>query len=207
MCNVKVHIPRLWQLICPVFIKLRLISVYHPPCDSKNDAACAQLQAALLSVTNVQHPCIIVGDFNKAGLYKQPGRDHSAHENVFLQSMASMGLHQLVSFPTRGENYLDLLFTESPNLIAGIHPALPFSNSDDPPHIPIAFTVLTEGVTLSSNSKLSYANLDIQAAEKYLSDIIWEDKFFNLRSVSDVWVFYVNHANTGYTVCSSFQPG
>ena len=97
-------------------------TIYRPP-DRKKDylsTALAELKR-VISTTKPSH-IIVGGDFNLPGVNWEekrvpPRTPHKKQAKFLLSSMEDLNLHQMVHFPTRNDNTLDLLFTDTPDLI------------------------------------------------------------------------------------------
>ena len=77
---------------------------YRPP--GSGTSPLSELHHSLLSMPDTQH-VVLCSDFNL------PGRQMDLLSDLLLDR----SLTQLVTQPTRGENILDLLLTNSPNMI------------------------------------------------------------------------------------------
>ena len=67
----------------------------------------------------------------------------------FNQYMANMGLTQIVNFATRGLSYFSMVFYSDP--IRKCHlTSIELISSDEPPHIPISFSMGCEEITITS---------------------------------------------------------
>ena len=96
------------------------VLVYRPKDNiSSNDTHC--LYEALKAIQTELKIVTILGNFNVHGIKWR--RDFSSNRHYmaanqlsyeFLKICAQFDLTQLVSFPTRGENYLDLILTTNP---------------------------------------------------------------------------------------------
>ena len=84
-------------------------------------------QAKVISTTKPSH-IIVGGDFNLPGVNWEekrvpPKTPHKQQANLLRSSMEDLNLHQMVHFPTRNSNTLDLFFTDAPDLISRVYSA------------------------------------------------------------------------------------
>jgi len=68
-----------------------------------------------------QCPTVLAGDFNCPGIdwINLKATNHDAQAK-FMETVNSLGLTQLVNFPTRVNNILDLIFSNEPNLVQNL---------------------------------------------------------------------------------------
>ncbi|MEM7106546.1 MAG: reverse transcriptase family protein [Bacteroidota bacterium] len=73
---------------------------------------------ALDYVSRLGLPMLVAGDFNAPDINWQiPSAPTHLNQDEFLQTFIELSLTQLVRNPTRGENILDLFFTDEPDLV------------------------------------------------------------------------------------------
>ena len=107
--------------------KVLLVSVYRPP---KNDIIKAtDLCQCISSLVQKykSYPIWVAGDFNLPDILWDrnsiEGHQYSKDFNqLFLDTFADAGLEQIIHFHTRGDNTLDLFFTNRPTLILDKRP-------------------------------------------------------------------------------------
>ena len=120
--------------------RLIMGNVYIPP---DSDPACIdQLSATLSSISESTKPTdsiIIFGDFNHPGCVWNYDRDNvlvpslkslALSNCLLMECIAEHDLHQHIGFPTRGDNYLDLLFTTGAPVCVRTHPSHDVIQSD-----------------------------------------------------------------------------
>ncbi len=94
--------------------------IYRPP-RPHSPTMPKKLIDHLSYVNNSRNPTIVAGDFNYGGidwLNNVAARQNG--QNDFFEFFNDSGFSQLVNFPTRNQNILDLMFTNEVNLIQGI---------------------------------------------------------------------------------------
>ncbi|KAF4529951.1 hypothetical protein B566_EDAN018266, partial [Ephemera danica] len=120
--------------------RLIMGNVYIPP---DSDPACIdQLSATLSLISESTKPTdsiIIFGDFNHPGCVWNYDRDNvlvpslkslALSNCLLMECIAEHDLHQHIGFPTRGDNYLDLLFTTGAPVCVRTHPSHDVIQSD-----------------------------------------------------------------------------
>lgn len=121
---------------------LRCILIYRPPNYSARMSSnlCKMIQ----TLVDTQHDILLFGDLNYPDI-DWPSlsvRNNDAKSTCFLDLCLNLGLRQLVNFPTRIDNILDVVLVRSFNCldrITCITSVPPFSTSD---HFGILFNVL-----------------------------------------------------------------
>ncbi len=99
----------------PIFIGM----IYRPPrphCQSMPYALINHIKSCL----KPEVPTIIGGDFNYSINWADNTSNNQNGQNHFLEFINDNGLSQLVTFPTRHQNLLDLVFTNEANLIQAV---------------------------------------------------------------------------------------
>ncbi len=94
--------------------------IYRPP-RPHTPSMPKKLIDHLSFVHNTRNPTIIAGDFNYGGIdWLNNVSSRQNGQNDFFEFFNDSGFSQLVNFPTRNLNILDLIFTNEANLIQGI---------------------------------------------------------------------------------------
>nr|CAD2193654.1 unnamed protein product [Meloidogyne enterolobii] len=135
----------------------------------------------------------MLGDFNFPGIeWEQflPVSHTTQIENEFCEFTNSQQLIQLVSQGTRGKNILDLVFTNTHNLIHKLEIAPPFSTSD---HTSIIFE-LEQIITYEPTKYIKdFKKADYKTINQYLASIDWitifghsNDININYKNFSDI---------------------
>ena len=73
---------------------------------------------------------MLLGDFNLPDVSWSELTTRSRLSQEFLTMCFKLGAEQLVDFPTRGSNILDLVLCSDRSLVKLLQPEPPFSNSD-----------------------------------------------------------------------------
>lgn len=100
-----------------------LIGAFYWPPDHKIKYMRKALKELKTVIQSVQPSHIILGgDYNLHGIdwnaySAPPGTAHRKQAKLLLNTMEELNLSQMITFPTRGRNTLDLLFTDAPTLI------------------------------------------------------------------------------------------
>jgi hypothetical protein len=99
--------------------KVRIVCAYRPP--NATQEYTELLSSLINEITNVTWPVIILGDFNLPHIdWKNMLSPKTNEYETFLNAVVEAGLHQVVTFPTRENNVLDLILTNSPMIVSGI---------------------------------------------------------------------------------------
>jgi hypothetical protein len=137
---------------------IRLVVVYCPP-DLINDFnICKLLVSAFMYLGNTSLTFCIVGDFNLPLM--DWVNNSSPNHKVYIELLSyfqSNSLEQLVSFPTRDNNLLDIILSDNPSQFRNIAPMAPIGSSD---HVTILFDLVLE-TELVNNFRLSQVLIKI----------------------------------------------
>ena len=140
---------------------VRIINVYRPPNITPGDDDL--LYQILFSLASVNFPVIICGDFNY--------RDLKSSASKNLQELCkSQNFSQLVTFPTRGSNILDLVLTNSPEIVTSLTSEPSFSSSD---HNSLSFNVEINKTPAQHFSKQDFYKADYHAMNNFFWTIIF----------------------------------
>ena len=109
-----------FDVVCPTS-KFRFVVCYRPP--YYDPAALKYLNnfiACLDLLCSINYSIFIIGDFNMPDVcwsdFSFKG-SHATFSNIMLDFVCDHGLSQCVFDPTRGNNVLDLVFTDDPLLV------------------------------------------------------------------------------------------
>ena len=169
--------------------KLRFFVVYRPP---HNDAAACSyvnlLVACLEKYSSTEHTNFILGDFNCPRINwvnaYSPGDHISAR---IFDFMSSRGYSQFINFATRGDNILDLIFSDDDQIICSTDCCPPFGNSD---HCLIEFQFVTSSksdLKPISVQKYNWHKGDHASMEHYLQNIKWDAIIWNNPHALHAW--------------------
>ena len=127
---------------------------------------------------------LVLGDFNYPDI--DWGLQHASDDisKKFLDCVHDNFLEQMVHFPTRGGNYLDLVLTNRNSIISNMHSLARLGSSD---HESVSFD-LDINVHSSSNNKetYNYRKGDYDKFRLLLSEIDWDSKFRD-KSCTEMW--------------------
>ena len=195
------------DIICDAS-KLRLILIYHPPVDSRDKFKCDLLIKHLVTVVSVDFPVVMLGDFNKPGIVWNSFTTKSSIDEKFLNFISSNGFQQMVEFPTKGENFLDLVFTNVPNTVCDFVCEAPLSDKDNPPHVGVGFKIANIGLTereVSTRYRF-YPGTDFVTASSILADVPWQSKLDNSADINDMWCTFKTTLNQVLDACVPTRP-
>lgn len=160
----------------------RLVVVYYPP-DKLNDFnMCQLLISAFMYLGNTNLPICITGDFNLPLMDWM--NNSSPNQQVYIEFLSyfvNNSLVQLVDFPTRENNVLDIILSDSPSQIRNITSTAPIGSSD---HLTILFDLVLELDTESnfSDESTPVHNFNSFNFSKYKYDRL--DKY---------WIIFISH--------------
>ncbi|MGK2860350.1 MAG: endonuclease/exonuclease/phosphatase family protein [Chitinophagaceae bacterium] len=149
-----------------------------PDCCSVNDEALYSL-IDMVSKEDV----IIMGDFNFPQ-FNWNRIETLDVEHPFIECINDNFLSQLVEEPTRGSNYLDLLFCSECSLIENVIVGEPFETSD---HQVIRFNLVGKRVlSVQVKKYFNYFKADYDAIRFYARSRNWESTLGN-SNVDEIW--------------------
>jgi hypothetical protein len=163
-----------------------LITVYRSPSSPKS------ADESLISLLNnlpANRDYLVTGDFNLPDLFPNgPIQTVSANFNEVFKFR---GFIQKVSAPTRGDNILDLVLTNDPQLVSNLSVNTPFSSSD---HNSVSFDL---NINLDTDKTNSIKYYDYHAADyigmsAWLETIDWSQLFTPDSSVDVLWNTFSN---------------
>ena len=125
--------------------------------------------------SNVKHHCIITGDFNCNGIdWQTLTAPCDGWQDALLDFAIENSFSQVVPSPTRGNNLLDLVFSNEPLAMSGVNVIQPFSNSD---HCQIEFSIFTDSL-FEHGAELNVVRYDWDKADfdsicEYIAAVNW----------------------------------
>ena len=182
-------------------VKFRIISLYRPPCSSRNPTSSASLVKLLSTLVDPHliNTTIILGDFNLPFIdwSNSCARSDGIHDSIF-NCLSVLGMSQLVTQPTRiantgHANLLDLILTNDPLSINIINYLLPFSTSD---HLMIHFIIYYNSVSNIPDDtdlhethlpKYDWPNGDYDKINECLFNIDWNLLFGYNFDINSLW--------------------
>ncbi len=182
------------------YSKRRLIAVYRAP--NSGTEYINLLCDYICYLCRCAYPCIFVGDFNFPDFVWPKnlnlGLPSFKENNGFFNCLVYNSLLQLVNFPTRGQNILDLLLCNAPEIIFDLRPTLPFSVSDHNGFI-FSFHVDRRSrykecettINTFDLRNLKHFKIDYCAINNALFRINWF-LLFGLCDVNGMWNIFIN---------------
>ena len=180
------HLELLWTEIIKDSSSIMLGVFYRPP--GSGYSPLSELHHSLLSIPDTQH-IVLCGDFNL------PGRQMDLLSDLLLDR----SLTQLVTQPTRGKNILDLLLTNSPDMISQVDVVSGIPGSD---HDAIQFLARFVKPTLVRQNRpvYNFRKADFDRFRDLLSKIPWNSCFLT-DNVDDVWISFKDLLFTAADQC------
>jgi Endonuclease-reverse transcriptase len=168
--------------------------IYRPP---NND------EAYLFSVMNSisfmcqnydNHNIIISGDFNFPSIdWEIPcPQQNDKLANEFIDCILSNSLDQIVTFPTRSNNILDLVFCKNFPHLPQAECVIPLVSSD---HESIKFTFDVPNTSykskLKKTNRLNFRKTDFNSLNNFLLNTNWFLLFSQYNNVEEVWGVFI----------------
>ena len=185
------------EIVCVDFVNskpnVRVFVVYRPP--NNDQHAIVYLNSLIDCITehssNSKRIHLIVGDLNAPNINWKHLSATDQISDTLLQFTVKFGFSQLVQFPTRGFNILDVLLIDADTLITSVSPHPPIGFSD---HSGIVFTVDVQFCDTKCNSvynevarKYHWYRADFQSMSDYLSCIDWSALLYANPSAVGGW--------------------
>lgn len=182
--------------------KHRVACVYRSP---NNDIGYIDLLVKFLKdICEVAWPVTIVGDFNLPNVdWKSYAWPNNPVYDAFMNCVTESALQQLVSFPTRGNNFLDLVFATSTINVPYVECDEYFVNSD---HVSLNFALLgnfSTGAYYENSLAFDYNKADFHAIKTFLGGIDWDALLYSVYSVDDKWKLFNDIL---YSACLQYIP-
>uniref|UniRef100_A0AC34Q4X2 Reverse transcriptase domain-containing protein n=1 Tax=Panagrolaimus sp. JU765 TaxID=591449 RepID=A0AC34Q4X2_9BILA len=174
---------------------MRLIAVYAPP--DMNSRNFTKLMDCIYE-HSIGIKTIIVGDFNVTKL-KWDGSDITtpgSKQALIMELCNAAELNQLIKWPTRNEQILDLLLVNSKENIGQVQiidaPANPISNKLASDHKIIKFKVWTDNIidNKETQPRLNFFKADYQGMNKMFAGIRWMEELSKPNVIDNVDIFY-----------------
>ena len=183
----------------------RLIVVYYPPDQTSDLGTCQLLLSALMYVGNPHLSVCIIGDFNLPSMdWSNNFTPNNDAYTEFLGYVNNNSLIQLVDFPTRGNNMLDVILTDDPQQISNIQSLPPIGNSD---HLTIGCDLVIESDTIYCSrsaddspsvcpsdsynfSNFKYERADWVNIKAVLLTIDWYNIFSFYSTIEECWMCF-----------------
>ena len=192
------------EILCfDLIVSDRFIVAYRPPSfDVASTSYMRMLVKCLTKYSSNKYSNVLVGDFNLpkmswlSGHYSCPDIDIY---NQFLTFVTDLGYIQVVDFPTRGNNVLDLLLTTEPSLFTAVKSECPFGSSDYSTvisDIVLPSVWCTGSPSLATGSSYDWYLGDFDAIGSFLEGIDWFMVVCDHASASDAWSTFVSILRT-----------
>jgi len=163
--------------------RLRFFVLYRPPTlDEGATTYMHKLVRCLSQYQSDKYTNVIAGDLNLPNIdwNRCTGPSHAVYK-LFLSFVIESSYTQLVSFPTRGSNILDIVLTTESSMFSTVEPDMPICSSD---HSSIKFNIMLlydssraspPSPSLSQPTIIKYKWYlgDFEAMESYLHSIDW----------------------------------
>ena len=147
----------------------RILVVYSPPHMS---TTMDDINFTLSNIADnciTENPIMVIGDFNIS---------NTNISTEFTDFMGNLSLTQLINFPTRHSNHLDLLFASNSSHIKNIQKNEPLGNSD---HASITFQLqipdFTKNYITYMRGLFDFNRGNYEGLNKYLANISWITEF------------------------------
>jgi hypothetical protein len=162
--------------------------IYRPPGTDLNYLNKITNCINYIATTFINHKLLFVGDFNFPNLNWSLNHVTSQNDTdiAFLECLMELNLTQLVNFPTRKENYLDLAFCRNisdikANLFLQLIPS-------DHECISLSISSLEYHTVQSKVNKVKifdFQNTDFNQIINYLNNINWWLEFSKCNDIND----------------------
>ena len=151
-------------------------------------------------LSNTNMSICVAGDLNLPRMDWVNNR--SPNNDIYIEFSSyfkNNSLVQLVDFPTRGDNMLNVILTDNAQQIVNIHPLPPIGNSD---HLTISWNLILDSDSVSNLSieppsvhssrdynfiNYKYYKADWQSITNVLSSINWYNEFDVCETVDECW--------------------
>lgn len=174
------------DLVITLNEKLRVVLVYFPPKCSSDCKFTEALCCELIHLCGVEGKIILLGDFNFPNIDWRNLTGKNTADKVFLDFSFESKLFQVVDFPSRGNNFLDLIFASERQLVNNVVKEASFSTSD---HSAISFSIDTNVHVLSQQPKLvrDYFKADYKKMNAYFANVDWRHIFYGLGNIDSIY--------------------
>ena len=177
--------------------KSRFCLFYRPPNINNIIPDYSDLLAELmLKVCAVDYAVHVFGDFNFPEITWDPPSALAGPATNFLTATQACDLVQLVQYPTRGENILDLVLTTSPESVTCVTVDTPFLTSDHSSVLVLLRNLFFEPNDPSLNQR-SYRRGNYDGLNDFLRGIDWELFSMGMNSVQDLNDIFVSVMSCG----------
>ncbi len=168
----------------------RIVCVYRAPSLGLEDLTL--LTGTMESLLSVQWPVFIMGDLNLPEIqWNQLMRPSDTVSATFLDFCLQQALEQIVLYPTRGSNILDIILCSDTTPVLRCSVADPFANSD---HATVCFELAGALIqTEQVRSFKDFKHADFESMSAYLLSVDWAVLFGHCSSVTDMYSVLYEH--------------
>ena len=171
---------------------IRYSVIYRPP-DTCHEISVVLFNMLYELLKNVKH-YVMMGDFNLPDICWTDFTAQSALSREFLTFCFKIGAFQVVNFPTRGENLIDLIFCSDRNYFKQVEPGMPFATSD---HNSIMCKLSHFNVhDKIANFRPCFKKADYKLINSFLATIDWACVYNNCITIDDYWDSFKNIMNS-----------
>ena len=172
---------------------------YHPPSQSVSDLL--SLNNCLLSIA--KYPIILCGDFNVPNIDWSTGfpTTSCSASTILCELVHDNHLHQMVHSPTRQHNILDLVLTNSPDIVTNVYLSdnLPFTDHDA---VEFSLSMLVPSQSSCRRVLYNYKKADLSGLIETLSHVPW-NTIETADSIESSWSMF---KDLFLTAVDSFVP-
>jgi len=175
-------------------ITFTLANVYRPP--GNDSSFVRKLEKLLQPVLAKPESLILMGDFNLPDINWNTSTVNVSSQNIhynFLAFTVLNALHQVVNFPTRDDNLLDLCLTSDTVIISNIECLSPFAASD---HNQVCVHLKLKLPNQNRNSFPNFAKANYDGIKNILSSLSWPDLFNDCISTENFYSVFSNILNS-----------
>jgi len=176
---------------------VRFFVLYRPPKYDHNAHHYADLLVDCIA--NYMHKSgsnVLLGDLNMHNINWSTlcGPNDYIHQ-LILDFVITHGYMQMVDFPTREANLLDILLTDDDHLVTSVQPSQPLGHSD---HCSVVFTlsVAPTGkmatVPICTDPRYLWQNGDYDSMSQYLAAINWNAVICYNPSAESTWKAFID---------------
>ncbi len=184
--------------------KYRVLGAYFPPRPDATvfNSACAEISRLL----DAGYPTIILGDFNCAEIdWTLSVKPKGAVPNSLLEFTITAGLDQLVTEPTRQNNFLDLVLATHSDTVNKVNVIEPFSTSD---HNAVDISIAWEQPAEEIETYRDFRSANWSAMRNYLGTVDWAHLLgctFSVQACWDVIYWHLTQAIGAFVPAKTYR--
>jgi len=175
--------------------KVRVLCIYRPPnCSQSLHEAICEL---ITFCADSPNPLVVIGDFNLPSFdwlnFNFPeDQVHTSFANCIIQN----GLEQSVQEATRGENLLDLVFTNEPLLVSMVETSSNFAYFDhvsDHKSITFQININSNDEHVHNVRTYNFRKANIDRIKMSLMSINWAEAFENCYTIDEIFSKFLEY--------------